>query len=244
MKFPKEVSDKLGYYVYRLIDPRNGRTFYVGKGKENRAFDHAKAALKFTDDEDEISEKFAIIRDILSENLEPLVVIHRHGMDEPTAMEVEAALIDAYKGIVNVQDGWHTDFGMTGAQQIIKRYSTAKENVADFSAYTGSLIIKTTEEIIEDRGSVYEAVRSCWRLSKSEAKKAKYVFAVVNGIIKGVFEPKDWENVACTKRIAFTGTEAPKKVSQEFVGKRIPEQYMKRGAVNPTMYIKAEGAEK
>jgi hypothetical protein len=28
--FTKEVADALGYYVYRLIDPRNGQTFYVG----------------------------------------------------------------------------------------------------------------------------------------------------------------------------------------------------------------------
>ena len=31
-KFSKEVSDKLQYYVYRLVDPRTGLTFYVGKG--------------------------------------------------------------------------------------------------------------------------------------------------------------------------------------------------------------------
>jgi hypothetical protein len=31
-KFPPEVVDKLKNYVYRLIDPRNGETFYVGRG--------------------------------------------------------------------------------------------------------------------------------------------------------------------------------------------------------------------
>jgi len=30
--FSPEIHDKIGYYVYRLIDPRNGQTFYVGKG--------------------------------------------------------------------------------------------------------------------------------------------------------------------------------------------------------------------
>lgn len=34
--FSPEVCEKLGYYVYRLIDPRNGQTFYIGKGKGNR----------------------------------------------------------------------------------------------------------------------------------------------------------------------------------------------------------------
>ena len=44
--FSQEVSDKLKYYVYRLIDPRNGDTFYVGKGKGNRVFAHANAEQK------------------------------------------------------------------------------------------------------------------------------------------------------------------------------------------------------
>ena len=35
-KFSTEVATQIGFYVYRLIDPRNGQTFYVGKGKENR----------------------------------------------------------------------------------------------------------------------------------------------------------------------------------------------------------------
>jgi hypothetical protein len=34
--FPPEVIDRLKWYVYRLVDPRNGETFYVGKGKGNR----------------------------------------------------------------------------------------------------------------------------------------------------------------------------------------------------------------
>jgi len=43
--FPPEVFEKLGYYVYRLIDPRNGETFYVGKGRGNRVFDHIKGKV-------------------------------------------------------------------------------------------------------------------------------------------------------------------------------------------------------
>lgn len=30
--FPPDVVPKLKTYVYQLIDPRNGETFYVGKG--------------------------------------------------------------------------------------------------------------------------------------------------------------------------------------------------------------------
>lgn len=31
--FPPDVARKLRTYVYRLIDPRSGETFYVGKGQ-------------------------------------------------------------------------------------------------------------------------------------------------------------------------------------------------------------------
>lgn len=34
--FIEEVCERLGNYVYRLIDPRNGETFYVGKGRNRR----------------------------------------------------------------------------------------------------------------------------------------------------------------------------------------------------------------
>ena len=40
--FPPEVFKQLKNYVYRLIDPRNGETFYIGKGSGNRVFDHIK----------------------------------------------------------------------------------------------------------------------------------------------------------------------------------------------------------
>ena len=50
-RFPQEVCEKLRFYVYRLIDPRNGETFYVGKGKDNRLFAHIKGDIKCEEDE-------------------------------------------------------------------------------------------------------------------------------------------------------------------------------------------------
>ena len=51
-------------------------------------------------------------------------VIHRHGMDEKTAFEVEFALIDAYPGLTNIVGGaGGNDFGVIRAQEIIRRYT-------------------------------------------------------------------------------------------------------------------------
>jgi hypothetical protein len=37
-----EVTKILKSYVYVYIDPRNGKPFYIGKGKGNRLFAHLK----------------------------------------------------------------------------------------------------------------------------------------------------------------------------------------------------------
>jgi hypothetical protein len=98
--FPPEVAEKLRYYVYRLIDPRDGETFYVGKGKGDRVFAHARAEQRLLDG-DETDNKLQRIRNIRLAGLEVGHVIHRHGMEEEIASVVEAALIDAYPGLTN-----------------------------------------------------------------------------------------------------------------------------------------------
>ena len=92
--FPPDVSRRLQRYVYRLIDPRNGETFYVGKGEGNRVFAHIRAETDL--DGDELDNKMERIRAIRLAGFKVGHVIHRHGMDDKTALEVEAAVMDAY----------------------------------------------------------------------------------------------------------------------------------------------------
>ena len=124
-KFSPDVGKQLGYYVYRLIDPRNGQTFYVGKGKGNRVFAHVKDALKdyeginyLESEEDDISAKIQQIRDIHNAGLEVIMVIHRWGMDENTAYEVESALIDSFPGLTNRQSGHDSDRGCANVDSL------------------------------------------------------------------------------------------------------------------------------
>ena len=62
LSFPPEVARKLQTYVYRLMDPRNGETFYVGKGKNNRVFSHIREEQDPEDDG--MDNKLARIREI------------------------------------------------------------------------------------------------------------------------------------------------------------------------------------
>ncbi|MDR1565692.1 MAG: hypothetical protein LBS48_00215, partial [Treponema sp.] len=56
------------------------------------------------------------------------------------------------------------------------------------------VIIKVREESVLRRGSVYEAVRRCWRASLQRAEEADYVLAIIgrDKRVKGVFKPKEW----------------------------------------------------
>ena len=103
--FPDGVSEQLRWYVYRLIDPRNGETFYVGKGRGNRIFAHAKG-LPEGEEDGILGPKLHRIKEIQAAGLEVGHVIHRHGLStQDRAYEVEAAVIDAYPGLTNQVNG-------------------------------------------------------------------------------------------------------------------------------------------
>jgi hypothetical protein len=238
-KFPNEVIDELKYYVYRLIDPRNGETFYVGKGKGNRVFNHIKCALAM-ENLDEVDDKIHIIREIIVAGLEVIHVIHRHGMDEECALEVEAALIDAYPGVSNIMGGQGSnDYGPMNALEIINKY------MAQEAIFEHRVLMITINKSVSER-SIYDATRYAWKLSKEKIKKVDYVLAVKQGIIVGVFIPTEWKpatianfptlHIDIPERFGFVGYEADNQIKQLYLHKRIPEEYRKKGAPNPIKY--------
>ena len=238
-EFPEAVVKALKYYVYRLIDPRDGHTFYVGKGKGNRVFDHLKCALKNNLKQDDISEKIQIIREIESDGLKVICIIHRHGIeDEKTALEIEGALIDAYPGLSNIQGGYgNADYGCMNTEQIINLYSAP---IADIPQ-NQYLIIKIREETVKtNNGSIYEAVRKHWRVDENKVKTRKYILACVSGIIKEVFEVDNtgWKNSPepFKNRMFFDGKVAPEDIREKFRGKALPKKFIKKGAASPIRY--------
>jgi hypothetical protein len=235
--FPSDVTRKLKTYVYRLIDPRNGETFYIGKGQGNRVFAHIRAEQSL--DGDELDNKIKRIREIRLAGFEVGHVIHRHGMDEKTAFEVEAALIDAYPGLTNVAGGaGSTDYGAIHAREIIRRYS-AEPAVFKHKA----LLISVNRSAAET--SLYEATRYAWKISRSKAKQAEVILATVQGLIVGAFVADDWLEATAANfpgridvpgRLGFVGREAPDEIKRLYVHKRVPDEYRKRGAANPIKY--------
>ena len=157
--FSAYVAEKLRFYVYRLIDPRNGETFYVGKGKGNRVFQHADG-----DVEDDGAEKLARILSIKVAGFEVGHVIHRHGMDEAVAFEVEAALMQAYPGITNIAGGHGSDErGVAHADEVRRHYE------APVAEFLHRVIVVTVDRLAAEQ-SLYDATRFAWRISRSKGR--------------------------------------------------------------------------
>ena len=232
--FSEGVHNQLKTYVYRLIDPRNGQTFYVGKGKGDRVFQHVKGALEVKDD-DVLTEKVAMIREMIEvDRLEPIHVIHRHGLTEDEALAVEAALIDYIPGLANQVRGHGAEFGPTTAELLNELY-TAEELVRQPDHKLMYIKIKT--ETVSGRGSVYEATRWSWVVDVNRANRVDYILSIVNGMCRGVFMNCVWSKSE-DGRFEFVGEQLAKthEISKYYINKRVPEMLMKKGAQNPIRY--------
>lgn len=179
------------------------------------------------------------IREIRLAAFEVAHVIHRHGMDEKTALEVEAALIDAYPGLTNSAGGaGSTDYGAMHAKEILRRYS-AEPAVFKHKA----LLISVNRSVAET--SLYEATRYAWKIRRSKALQAEVILATLQGLIVGAFVADDWLEATATNfpgridspgRLGFVGREAPDEIKRLYLQKRVPDEFRKRGAANPIKY--------
>lgn len=233
--FPPGVAERLKTYVYRLIDPRNGETFYVGKGQGNRVFAHIREQVEG----DDPNNKLRRIRDIHLAGFEVAHVIHRHGMDDKTAFEVEAALMDAYPGLTNIAGGvGNSDFGAMHALEIIRRYA------AEPAVFTDKAMLISVNRSAAD-ASLYEATRYAWKVSISKARQADVILATLQGLIVGAFVADQWLEATAANfpgrepspgRYGFVGRDAADAIKQRYVGKRVPDDYRKPGSANPIKY--------
>jgi hypothetical protein len=166
-------------------------------------------------------------------------VIHRHGLDDTTAFEVEAALMDAYPGLSNIVSGHDSDRGVMHARQIIREYTAAQ---AEFKhkALLISVNVSTAEET-----SYYKATQYAWRLSLTKAREAEVVLATLRGLIVDAFLPTHWVEATAENfpgresipgRFGFHGVEAPSEIRSLYVGKRVPDDLRKPGSANPVRY--------
>lgn len=227
--FPPEVVERVGNYVYRLIDPRNGETFYVGRGKGNRVFDHARGIALAQGDE-ELSVKLERILEIRNAGLEVIHVIHRHDIPKEALSHVEAALIDAFPGLTNESGGeGSAQYGPMHVDEIVRKYVAPEMEASP----PERLILININKIIDRSSpeSVYAQLKGNWKVNPARAEKAQYVIAVYRGLAVGIYTAEKWhESVEYPGRYWFDGRAAQADIWERFVGKggkRISNEAMK-----------------
>ncbi|MCI4663946.1 MAG: hypothetical protein MRY74_04420 [Neomegalonema sp.] len=242
-RFSPRVAEALGFYVYRLVDPRNDETFYVGRGVGNRVFDHFEEAYDARMG-GKRSAKTDRINEIHDTGQQVRAVIHRHSLrdDHETGM-LEAALIEAYPNLTNQVAGeGTTKLGARSVDKAIAQYDMPPAPVHKEKCLILSLSRRWP---IEDDDApfawrdIYQLARYGWRLDVKRAQKAEFVVAYARGVIRAVFTANEWLDCRDpvfagypqpTKSPAygFVGSPAPWFVESEWVGRRIPDKLRAR----------------
>ncbi len=237
------MAEKLGYYVYLYVDPRNGKVFYIGKGKGERCLDHLL--------EDDDHPKVNRIREILDAGLEPKIEILAHGIaTSEEAYLVEAAAIDliGLKELTNKVTGHNSLlYGRKSLKELEVFYCPMNADIPD------PVVLIRINELYRNGMSaqeLYDATRGVWILSLERARGAKYAFAVFEGIVKEVYEPELWQDAQVDSyetrkdltpedgkgRIEFIGKLAPEAIRSKYIDKSVASSFV-FGSQNPCKYI-------
>lgn len=181
------------YYVYGLIDPRNKQFFYIGKGTNNRVFEHEKESLDSPDSE---KLKLKIIAEIKASGLEVEKVIINSNLTEEEAFASEASLINAlnYIGetrLTNIVAGHHSAEALSVEE--FERINGATELLREDIRHK-ILVIKINKLYHRNMAGkdLYDSVRGIWRASLDKVRKVEYVIGVYNSLIVAVYKPSEW----------------------------------------------------
>ena len=126
-----------------------------------------------------------------------------------------------------------------------KQDSFPSEVFATFDQHRVLLIIVNKSAL---GASLYEATRFAWRINREKAEQAEVILPTVQGVIVGAFIANTWLEATAENfpgreigesdkgRFGFNGIEASESIQQMYIGKRIPDEFRKKGASNPIKY--------
>lgn len=240
--FSEHVQDALEFYVYRLVDPRDAKTFYVGKGRGNRVFAHIAEASAA--DLERIVHKLDCIREIKAAGKEVVHVIHRHGLTEKEAYEVEAALLDTYTDLANLQGGYHSD--ERGAMTATEINAIREPRPAHITEKVVLINIRREWYRGIPAEILYERTCRYWYCNPL-LHSAEYAMAICYGVIREVYRIDDWTRVDLskvrhdpTRKAGGKGLPA-RKIRWEFKGR--PSIEMQRYVSQSVRHLQAPGAQ-
>jgi len=240
MKFTNEVISEIKSYVYIYTNPNTKKVFYIGKGQGNRCFEHLE--------ENSESNKVKEINDLKNNGQIPIIELLRYGLTDNEASLIESSLIDfvGLDKLTNKVRGLHSkSFGRTSIDDINIKYT------ADEVTVTDNVIAITINKLFYSNiteEELYEATRGIWKLGERKTK-AKFAFAVFQGVVREVFEINQWyksgtlkyntrdsSEFSEMKRWEFDGKVASDNIRNKYIKKSI-KSYITQGSQNPIKYI-------
>ncbi len=242
-RFSPRTIKMLKSYVYIYSDPDTQEPFYVGKGKGNRVFDHLKDASD--------SPKAAKIQQLLHRGKAPCIEILAYGLEEETALIVEAAAIDllGLDNLTNEVRGFESiKYGRIKVEEIEAQYGSDVLKEKDIDDKLMMIRINGTYNDSLSPLELYEMTRGFWRVDVERARQADYVLSVYQGIVREVYQVAGWFPGGSTftqrtddedfakNRYEFVGRIADEPIRQKYRFKSVAH-FFPKGCQAPFRYI-------
>jgi len=231
------------YYIYLYSDPRDGKVFYVGKGKGRRCYAHLDATGE--------SAKVKKIREILARSEKPRIEILARELNEEAAFLAEAVAIDAFglKNLTNAVAGHRGGKYMRMDADLVDAYSQLHALTReDFPAPTIAITVNQLFDPSMDADELYDVTRAHWRVSLPRAETCRYALAVYHSIVMEVYEIERWlpaaqvvlktrpDSKGDSRRFVFEGHLAPDSIRRKFRGRNM-KNLIKKGCRTPIHYF-------
>lgn len=238
-KFSSKVKERIKFYFYLYIDPRNNEIFYIGKGKDNRCFSHLK-------DESE-SEKVERSSALSKLGIEPKIELLKYGLNEKESFLVEQTAIDLLK--VETLTNKTRDHGtsLDGRASVEEVVASCEAKLAKISHRVILINVSRRFRYGLTPMELYDYTRCCWKVGRKR-EQAEFALSVFRGIVREVYKmvlgcqggttmrSTGPEHRGNPERWEFVGTVADETIRKKYLGKSVRE-YLKIGAQNPIMYV-------
>ena len=221
--FTKSTLNRLGHYVYALVDPTDNSIFYVGKASgTDRGYNHLKASKS------EHAKSMRIER-IRAMGQSPVVEILRFGLlSAAAAHEVESAVIDSIglENLTNAVRGHGAERGRLSASEAERLLGSRPVDVGRLKESFMLFFINQTFSPTLGEQQLYDSTRQFWfGVAKSiraprEATAGlpvQLALAIVDSVVVRVYSIAAWFPAGTTLSTReWCGT--PEDNRWEFVG--------------------------
>lgn len=238
--FPSEIHKKLDAYVYIYVDTsrEEEKIIYVGKGRGNRCFAHLKS--------EGVDEKSKAIRKLSKAGCLRIELL-AFGLDDKTALKVEAAAIDlvGLDYIFNKQAGHRSaELGRVLVDDLIARLTL--HSVNQFKDDCLLIRINHSYRVGMSALELYESTRGVWKVGP-DRNLVRYALAIYQGVVQEVYCIKAWfeagstfygtrEDLEDDDRWEFVGAVADDEVRNRYLFHSVRE-FLPDGAQNPIAYF-------